>query len=138
MRIYLDTNILLDIIHPDRSKEFKFEAVLLVDICGKLGFDMFMSVLSVPTVFYLLKGLTLQEKKDAFAILQKYIAVLPSNGNQVQDALKSDFNDFEDAMQYECAMEGACDMIVTRNEKDFSSSEIPVVTPKEFISYFSN
>jgi len=134
MRIYLDTNILLDIIHPNRSKEFKVEAVQLVDTCRALGFDMFMSVLSVPTVFYLLKGLSLQEKKDAFATIQKYVSVLPSNGNHVQAALKSNFSDFEDAMQYECALEGACDLIITRNEKDFASSEKPVVTPKEFLA----
>ena len=39
--------------------------------------------------------------------------------------------DFEDALQYFCAMSNQCDVIVTRNKKDFQFSSIDVLTPEE-------
>lgn len=44
-----------------------------------------------------------------------------------------DAKDFEDAIQYETAVEGKCECIITRNKKDFYFSQIPVFTPEEFI-----
>ena len=48
-------------------------------------------------------------------------------------ALDSDFNDFEDAIQYYSAIENGIDLIVTRNLKDFKSSKIPVLTAKGYL-----
>ena len=46
-------------------------------------------------------------------------------------ALELQAKDFEDALQYFCAMSNQCDVIVTRNKKDFQFSSIDVLTPEE-------
>ena len=47
----------------------------------------------------------------------------------------TEFEDFEDAMQYFSAMRESVDYIVTRNKKDFKAAQIPVFEPQEFIDY---
>jgi hypothetical protein len=43
------------------------------------------------------------------------------------------FTDFEDGLQYFTAIENRQDLIITRNLKDFKSSILPAMTPKQFI-----
>lgn len=59
--------------------------------------------------------------------------------NTIQKALKSDFKNFEDAIQYHCATNvGKVDFIVTRDTKDFKKSTLPVMTPEEAVSFLEN
>ena len=51
----------------------------------------------------------------------------------IEAALNSEFNDFEDALQYYSATSiPAMEIILTRNSKDFTKSKIPVYTPVQF------
>jgi hypothetical protein len=50
-------------------------------------------------------------------------------------ALSDDnFQDFEVGLQYYSAIENQIDIIITRNNKDFKNSKIPVLTVKEFLA----
>jgi hypothetical protein len=51
----------------------------------------------------------------------------------IDKSLISNFNDFEDAVQHYSALYDKCDILITRNKKDFKNSEIPVMTPSEFL-----
>jgi hypothetical protein len=49
-------------------------------------------------------------------------------------ALNSKFKDFEDALQnFAATRSGEIDVIITRNVKDYSKSQIAVLTPEDFI-----
>ena len=49
-------------------------------------------------------------------------------------ALQQEVKDFEDMLQYQCAIDGHCDCIVTINVKDFLEfANIPILTPQEFL-----
>jgi hypothetical protein len=39
-------------------------------------------------------------------------------------------------MQYFSAVSEGCDVIITRNKKDFLESKIPVMEPQEFLDSF--
>jgi len=43
----------------------------------------------------------------------------------------SDFNDFEECLQYYTALENGVDIILTRNKKDYKSFKLPLLTAKE-------
>ncbi len=60
-------------------------------------------------------------------------SVATTNERIVDDSLASQFKDFEDAMQYYTALKSKADIIITRNGKDFSASNIPVMTAEEFL-----
>jgi predicted nucleic acid-binding protein len=48
--------------------------------------------------------------------------------------LNSDLSDFEDALQFYNAVESNCDIILTRNAKDFKKATLPVMSPDEFLN----
>ena len=55
--------------------------------------------------------------------------------NTILVALENeDFDDFEDCLQMRCAVNTNAQYIVTRNPSDFTSSIVPVVSPKEFVT----
>lgn len=51
----------------------------------------------------------------------------------VEKAINADFKDFEDAMQYFSAIASNCDLIITRNEKDFKTALIPVMNAESYL-----
>lgn len=66
--------------------------------------------------------------------LLKIIKVTGMTGDNVHSALDSDFKDFEDALQnFSAENNPDISIIITRNEKDFSSSSLLVQSPKEFL-----
>jgi hypothetical protein len=55
-------------------------------------------------------------------------------GKVIQQSLKTDFKDYEDAIQYYSALSiPNLDFIVTRNTKDIKKSSLPVLTSTEAI-----
>jgi len=52
----------------------------------------------------------------------------------VDKGLTSKFSDFENSLQYCCAVKMDCNIIITRNVKGFKESDIPVLTPDEYLS----
>ena len=52
----------------------------------------------------------------------------------IEKGLNSEFHDFEDSLQYFSALRTECDIIITRNGKDFKKSQIPVMIPDEFLN----
>ena len=49
-------------------------------------------------------------------------------------ALKQGFHDFEDAVQYYAALHCGADYIISRNERDYPYSEIPVLSPLDYLN----
>jgi len=56
------------------------------------------------------------------------------DGVLIEKGLNSEFSDFEDSLQYFSALRTNCDIIITRNGKDFKKSQIPIMTPDEFLN----
>ncbi len=50
--------------------------------------------------------------------------------------MKTPFKDLDYAMQYFSAVSEGCDVIITRNKKDFLESKIPVMESQEFLDSF--
>jgi predicted nucleic acid-binding protein len=46
----------------------------------------------------------------------------------------SNFEDLEDSIQHQIALESNCDYIITNNTDDFKNSQIPALNPTEFIN----
>jgi len=51
----------------------------------------------------------------------------------LEDALESNFNDYEDGVHYQSAIHANLEAIISRNQKDFDKSEIPVYSPTVFL-----
>lgn len=70
-------------------------------------------------------------------MLKKLCFVLQVTGashEKVCEAIEyTEFSDFEDCLQYECAEEISANYIVTRNVQDFRYSKVKAITPKELM-----
>lgn len=67
-------------------------------------------------------------------LLLDLFEIIPNDKEQIKKALKTDGSDFEDILQYQSAKFAKCDVILTRNSKDFPFSDIPLMTVTEFLN----
>ena len=130
-RVFLDTNILVDLI-ADR-KPFSKHAIEIFKSAEERKTHLFTSSHSIATAHYLLKKYV-EEKdlRDILSSLLEYLDVIPVDFDVLKKGLRSNHKDFEDAIQIICASSiTGIDFIVTRNTKDFKTSNVAVVTPDE-------
>lgn len=134
MKVFLDTNVAID--YMARRKDFFQNAALVVEYCRNKKHKMLVSALSFATASYIMSAhhkMTDENIKTTFnAFIAKKI-ITPVDSKTINESLASDFEDFEDAMQYYSALRENADIIITRNIDDFAASNIPVLTPKEFL-----
>lgn len=131
---FLDTNIVIDVL-TDR-KPFSELGQQLFDLSLKEKLKLSISSLSYTTIYYYIRKST-GSHKNAITILKELEAIVrPLNVSKkmIHKALHSDFNDFEDSVQYFTALSVNCDGIITRNPKDFKSSSLLIFSPEEALA----
>lgn len=98
-----------------------------------------VSTLSYSTVFYLLSKF--EDSKIVKEKLRKFKIISETSDltdKIIEKGLSSNFSDFEDALQYHCALKADCNILITRNVKDFKESEMPVMTAAEYLKSLTN
>lgn len=61
------------------------------------------------------------------------------NYDEVLRAIKMEkFKDFENCLQDRCAKKADAKYIITWNTEDFSESEVPAISPENFLNVISN
>ncbi len=135
-KVYLDTNIILDLLGERYPFYQPIAKIASLAENGKL--TMVVSPISFTTVNYFLSKFESTkiagEKLRKFKILCEVCSI---DGQTIDKGLNSSFKDFEDALQYYCAIDSECEIIITRNGKDFKESQLPILTAEEFLISFS-
>lgn len=136
--IFLDTNVLIDFL-ADR-KPFSLEAAKLFNYAFKKKIAIYISAVSFNNIYYILRqSFTHAETIKVLSELNEWADIIDVSKEVVRKSLKSDFKDFEDAIQYQCAKSfHKIDLIVTRDTKDFKTSTLPVLSPKEALTMIEN
>lgn len=133
MRIFLDTNVLLDTLDEAR-RDFEISRKI-TRICEQEGNQGMISAMSVPNMLYILrKELRTHEMK---ALLVRSLChsydIVPLERGDLIFATADDFPDYEDGLQCLAAEKTGVDYIVTNDKKGFRGAKVKVVTPKEFL-----
>jgi predicted nucleic acid-binding protein len=131
VKVLIDTNIVLDI--ALNRKPFVEHAALLWRLAEQKEITACLSNTSITDIFYIVRKHAGQEKARAFIadILDTFsLADIDEEG--FREALHSDMNDFEDAVQYVICMHNDCDALATRNKADFGDRP-NVFDPAELI-----
>ena len=140
MKVFLDTNILLDLLLERDGYEVSAQILQLHDQ-GEI--ELCVSILTMVNVAYVYqKSVGQHVVIPNLKYLSAIVDVLPMDGNMLQQAIYTNGKDFEDTLQYMCALQNQCDVVITRNTKDFHFShglidppfKIPVKTPDEFLA----
>jgi predicted nucleic acid-binding protein len=132
MKLFLDTNIMLDLL--GERIPFYDSIAKIATLADKGEISLIVSALSYSTVFYLLSKYEgkdkVKEKLRKFMIISEIASV---DEIIVEKGLNSTFLDFEDSLQYFCALKTECNVLLTRNQKDFKESSIPVMSADEYL-----
>jgi len=132
-KVFLDTNILLDIL---LDREELVEASAKVFSKADSGdIRIFVSALSFANIFYVLsKASSPENARNALQRVETLVEIIDLNGKIIKLSLNdTGFKDFEDGLQYYSAIENTAEIIITRNLKDFKTAKIPVMTPEAFL-----
>ena len=138
MRVFLDTNILMDAVEQRRFTE---EANAILSLCSEGKLEAVTATMSFATMAYLLRHYAKERIHGKFLQLCDFVKVVSVTTAQFERAMAiAPVRDFEDLMQYECAIDAECDVIISNNGRDFLEfSEIPVLSSSDFlISYFTH
>ena len=133
MNLFLDTNVLIDLI--DKREPFYNDIAVITSMAENKDFKLAASSLSFVNTVYVVSR-NVEEKLVLEALKKLRIICEVSNIDEIviDKSLISNFNDFEDAVQYFSALHHKSEIILTRNKKDFKNSEIPTMTPSEFLA----
>ena len=131
MRVFLDANILLDIL--ESRSEFVEESTEVLVLCEELNAELFIAWHSLATIYYLIRRRrSEQETMEEIERLLAWAQIAPVDSSSAVRAKDLGFPDFEDAMQCVCAENCGAEVIVTRNQKDFTASPVPSLSPSAF------
>ena len=132
MRVFIDTNILIDLVVNHEGFSEDADKLFALGITGDI--KLMTSALSYVTAMYIAHKYEYQNVKETLLAVSNFVDVLDLQGNTVIEMLSSDWKDYEDATQNATALRGEGDCIVTRNKKDFTNSSLPVYTPAELLN----
>src|SRR4030042_2293575 len=131
-KLFIDTNVMMDLL-GERVPHYDSIAKIAT-LADKGKVRIVVSAFSYPTVYYLLTKFESSEKvKDKLRKFKIISEVSDLNEIVIEKGLASNFSDLEDALQYHCALKADCDILITRNAKDFKESAIPVMSGGEFL-----
>ncbi|MCK4345669.1 MAG: PIN domain-containing protein [Bacteroidales bacterium] len=132
-RVLIDTDVILDFF-LDRQP-FSENASKIFALCENRIISGYITPVILSNVYYILRQIARHNRViEKLNQLLSIADVLTMDKNVVINALNSSFKDFEDALQYFAAVnKGNIDAIITRNVKDFKTSEIGVLTPESYV-----
>lgn len=132
-KVFVDTDIILDLL--SEREPFYVHSATLFSRADKGEVNLFVSSLSFANLNYILsRQYSEDQARKKLLKFKTLVTVLAVNDKIIDLALSSDFKDFEDGIQYFTSIENSIKIILTRNLRDFKTSEIPVMTAEQFLS----
>ncbi len=133
-KVFIDTNVLLDLLLE--RDPWARDAAVLFSMADRKEVELLCCSLSFATAVYLMQRFKYSRKEivSKLTIVKSICTVTTVSESIIDRMLQSNFADLEDAIQYYSALAFSAGIIVTRNPKDFATSNIPVFTPQDFIN----
>lgn len=129
----IDTDVILDSLF-DRQPYSKYSTKIL-HLCAQNELNGFATPVIISNVYYLLRKtakhqIVIEKIKQLLTIVD----IISMDKKAVVNALNSNFKDFEDALQNFAVVENErVNIIITRNTKDFSKSDLAVFSPEMYL-----
>ncbi len=131
--LFLDTNFVIDYFVRE---DFQGDSEKLITIEKRARTQFFISYLTIANFAYIMRKMDSEELKSLIRQICKSFIVISNTEAQIQRALELSSKDFEDTLQYQAALDAGCECIISRNEKDFSFSTIPVMSASTYLQQY--
>jgi predicted nucleic acid-binding protein len=135
-KIFLDINVVLDLINPSRERHNT--SIKLLNLLIRRKYQIVISEDCISTVFYISNN---KSKVLKFFLKIQHNWIISKFGSIViNDALNLSLAknlDLEDILQCLCAKNNNCDVFIT-SDTNFHNCGIKIQTPQDFINEHSN
>ncbi len=136
MKLMLDLNVILDVVQKRQPHYIASAQVLDHTLKNSNGF---IAAHAITTLHYLVSKYATSRKADELIDwLLLNFTIVSADKTTFLRARVLEFTDFEDAVICACAEQQHCELIITRNSKDFSKSSVATLTPGEYFSQRMN
>jgi len=137
VKIFLDTNVLIDVLAQRKPFYVDSAAVWTLAEAGRV--EGLVSAISFTNIFYVVRRLAdLKAARRTLVLLRDVFTAVGCDGRILNLAIDSPFKDFEDAVQHFSAVSAGAECLISRNPDDFPrTSDCPVLTPAEFLAAYS-
>ena len=131
MKIFVDTNIFLDLI---LKRENFDKSLLIFNAIERRIFEGVILDITILNIDYIANK-QIQDVKEFLNLINMKFEVTGATNNMIEKALKIDNKDLEDNLQYIAALESHCDLIIT-NDKYFYTNDLLVLTSNDFVKKY--
>jgi predicted nucleic acid-binding protein len=130
--VFVDTDVILDLFI--RREPHHGVALRLFSRFRRSKIKCMTSPVVVANLYYLLAKL----RNKAYALerirrLRRLVGVAIMDETGVDAALAAPGKDFEDSLQYQCALRNNIPTLITRNTGDFPRDRITVLNPTDYL-----
>lgn len=132
--ILIDLNIIIDVF----LRRSQYEASLAVlKLRENKGYDLLVSAHMITTMAYLMEHAKVPRTKqldylnwtlETFRVIATDVRLLKAA------SIKSQVQDYEDAVVERAAIQGGAEAIITRNTRDFKDSQVRAFTPEVYLA----
>ena len=131
MKIFFDTNIILDVLF-EREPFYK-QSAYLWSLAEAEKIKGFVSVITVNNAFYITKKAKGQETAEKVVdVILDIFSICPLDYEVLKLARTIKMSDYEDLIQYFSAINSGAKFLITRNKKDFPTEGIQIINAEEF------
>ena len=135
MDVFIDTNVLIDVLA--QREPFYADSARIWTLAEQGRIRSFISVISFNNIYCIVRRLRTRRAADRMMVLLRDTFTAISLDKQIlNQAIDAGFKDFEDAIQYFSAVHVGVACIVSRDAEAFPRSDVPVLTPKEFLTTY--
>lgn len=131
--LFVDSDVVIDFF-TDREPHAN-PASELFELNEQGVVKLYLSAISINNIYYVVRRFLGQKKAlEVIETLIEMTEIVGTTKKEIIQALKNNFTDYEDSIQYSCALTiKDIDAIITRNIKDYRNSSIAIMTPLNFL-----
>lgn len=132
-KLFVDSDVVIDFF-TDREPHAN-PASELFELNEQGNVRLYLSAVSINNIYYIVRRFLGHKKAiEVIETLTEMTEIVGTTKKEIIQALKNNFTDFEDSVQYSSALKiKGLDVIITRDIKDYRNSSIAVMTPLNFL-----
>ncbi|WP_194774630.1 type II toxin-antitoxin system VapC family toxin [Pararhodonellum marinum] len=133
-KLFVDSDVVIDFFTDREPHANPASELFELNEQGKV--KIYLSAVSINNIYYIVRRFLGHKRTiEVIEILIEMTEIVGTTKEEIMQALKYDFTDFEDSVQYSTALKiKDVNAIITRNVKDYKNASIAVLTPLNFLN----
>lgn len=135
MNVFLDTNVLLDVL--GERQPFFDESARVWSLAESDKIQGMVSPITCANIYHIMRRHANRNQADkAMRLIRDIFHVVPCDQGIINQAIDAGLTDFEDAIQLFCAVHAKAVYLITRDSDHFPNPPLPVLSPGEFLGVY--